>query len=250
MRRLALVVSAEKAEEARALLLELVPEGFEEREQGGVVELAVYVEPAREAILRGAFPGVRAATVEPGWELNWRDFHRPARIGPLWVGPPWAEPDADTIAVVIDPGLAFGTGSHPTTRLCLEFLLELPVSSLLDLGCGSGVLAVAAAKLGFAPVRAVDLDPHAVAATRANAAANGVSIEVELADGLTAASDPADVAVANIALDAVQALGASIASTRVVTSGYLVHGAARLPGYRCVRRREHSEWAAELHERE
>lgn len=227
-----------------------MPEGFEEREQDGAVELAAYVEPGREARLRAAFPEARSETVEPGWERRWRDFHRPVRIGPLWVGPPWAEPDPGTIAVVVDPGLAFGTGAHPTTQLCLELLLELPAGSIVDLGCGSGVLAVAAAKLGFAPVRAVDLDPHAVAAARANAAANGVSVDVELADALTAASDPADAAVANIALDVVQALGASFASARVVTSGYLVGEAARLPGYRCVQRRECADWAAELHERE
>lgn len=227
-----------------------MPEGFEERDHGDAVELAAYVEPAREATLRAAFRGVRSEGVEPGWELRWREFHRAVRVGPLWVGPPWTEPDAGSIAVVVEPGLAFGTGVHPTTRLCLEFLLELPVGSMVDLGCGSGVLAVAAAKLGFGPVRAVDLDPHAVAAARATAAANGVSIEVELADAFTAASDPADVAVANIALDVVRILGASFTATRVVTSGYLVHQAAHLPGYRHVRRRERGEWAAELHGRE
>ena len=84
-----------------------------------------------------------AADVEDGWEDRWRKFHRPVRVGRLWVGPPWETPPADALAVVIDPGRAFGTGAHPTTQLCLELLQELEPGSLLDVGCGSGVLSVA-----------------------------------------------------------------------------------------------------------
>ena len=85
------------------------------------------------------------------------------------------EPPPDALAVVIDPGRAFGTGAHATTRLALELLQDVEPTSLLDVGCGSGVLSVAAAKLGFAPVTAVDIDDVALETTRANAAANGVA---------------------------------------------------------------------------
>ena len=126
------------------------------------------------------FGGVRAADVEGGWEDKWRAFHRPVRVGRLWVGPPWETPDADALVVVIDPGRAFGTGSHPTTQLCLAALQELEPQSLLDVGCGSGVLSVAAALLGFGPVTAVDVEEPSVEATRGNAAANGVELDVRL----------------------------------------------------------------------
>ena len=237
------------AEEARTALLDLVPEGFEEVERAGGVELAAYVDPAREPAIRAAFPDAVGEAVEPGWEERWRDFHRPIRVGPLWIGPPWRIPDAGALAVVIDPGLAFGTGAHPSTRLCLEFLLEAPLGAVVDLGCGSGVLAVAAAKLGFGPVRAVDLDPRAVAAARANARANAVSIEVELEDALTAAACPVDLVLANITLDAVRSVGSSLAAERVLTAGYLAAESLEIPGYRCAERRELAGWAADLHVR-
>ena len=150
---MALAVPAEKLEEARARLLELHPEGFEEANG----ELAVYTDPEGEARLREVFSEVSTRPVEPGWEERWREFHRPVWIGPLWVGSPWEELPASAIAVVVDPGRAFGTGSHPTTRLCLDFLVSLEPGSLVDVGCGSGVLSIAAAKLGFAPVTAIDV---------------------------------------------------------------------------------------------
>ena len=120
-----------------------------------------------------AFPDATLAEVEPGWEDRWREFHHPVRIGPLWVGPPWETPPPDAIPVVIDPGQAFGTGAHPTTRLCLELLLDQPRGSVLDVGCGSGVIAIAAAKLGFGPVLAVD-DRRRRSRGDGNARANGV----------------------------------------------------------------------------
>ena len=119
-----------------------------------------------------------AALPPPTWRTTGRtagaQFHKPVRVGRLWIGPPWEEPDADAIAVVIDPGRAFGTGGHPTTQLCLELLEAEERGSVLDVGCGSGVLSIAAAKLGFAPVLAFDFDPQAVEASERNAADNGV----------------------------------------------------------------------------
>jgi ribosomal protein L11 methyltransferase len=195
------------------------------------------------------FPGARTSDVEAGWEERWRAFHRPVRIGPLWVGPPWEKAPDDAVALVVDPGRAFGTGSHPTTRLCLELLLGEERGSVLDVGCGSGVLAVAAAKLGHAPVIAVDVDESAVAAAGANAERNRVAVDVRRLDARTAALPRAQLALANIALDAVEALGARLDAARVVTSGYLLADAPVLEGYRRLRRRELDGWAADLHAR-
>ncbi len=120
------------------------------------------------------------------WADRWQDFHKPLLVGErLWLRPSWEEPREGAIDVVIDPGRAFGTGAHPTTRLCLEFLLELAAAGeahgpLTDLGTGSGVLAIAAAKLGWDSVRGYDHEEPAVEAAVANAVANGVEMEVEL----------------------------------------------------------------------
>src|SRR5213079_1699122 len=141
--------------------------------------------------------------VPAGWEERWRAFHRPVQVGPLWVGPPWERPAASENAIVIDPGRAFGTGGHPTTRLCLQLLLELERGSLLDIGCGSGVLAIAAARLGFSPVIAVDHDPAAVEATQRNAAANEVELDVRVVDALREPLVRTDAAVANISAESI-----------------------------------------------
>ena len=195
-----------------------------------------------------AFPSAQTREVEAGWEDRWRAFHRPVRVGPLWVGPPWESPPADAVAVVVDPGRAFGTGAHPTTRLCLDLLVAEERGSVLDVGCGSGVLAIAAAKLGHAPVVAVDVDPSAIAATGENAARNGVAVDVRLAD--TGTSFPtAKLALANIALDVVEALGSRLDVERLVTSGYLDTDVPSVSGYDHVERRELDGWAADVHGR-
>jgi ribosomal protein L11 methyltransferase len=240
-------VPLERAEQARAMMLELFPEGFEEVDHEGSLELAAYTNAGGEEKLIHVFSGAAAADVEDGWEERWRDFHKPVRIGRLWVGPPWEQPDADALAVVVDPGRAFGTGAHPTTRLCLEALLDLERGSLLDVGCGSGVLAIAAALLGYHPVVGVDNDPAAIEATLENAAANGVAVEAHVTDATAAALPAADVTVANISLDGVNALRPN--SDLVVTSGYLVSDEPTLPGYEHVRRHQSGGWAADLHRR-
>ena len=202
-------------------MIALFPEGFEERDAGCFLELAAYTERDDATAALGALGPVRDLEVARGWEDGWQRFHRPVRVGPLWIGPSWELPDADVLAVVIDPGRAFGTGAHATTRLSLELLLELEPGGLVDVGCGSGVLAVAAAKLGFAPVIALDDDGNAVEVARANAAANGVEVDVQLADALVDPLPDVRVAVANIARVPVEGVAERFGGEVVVASGYL-----------------------------
>lgn len=228
-------------------MLELFPTGFEEVEhEHGGVELVAYTDAGGEERLWQAFGGARSTPVEEGWEDRWRDFHRPVVVGRLWVGPPWETPAPGLGAIVIDPGRAFGTGAHPTTRLCLELLQELEPGSLVDVGCGSGVLSIAAAVLGYGPVLGVDTDPAAVEATIANAAVNGVTV----ATGLVTGDEPlpsADVAVANISAASVLALAGRVDADRLITSGYLITDEPRLAGYEPVERRRIDGWVADLH---
>ena len=220
MIRLAIRVARADAEVALAELLELVPAGVEEVDHGDTIEYAVYgaegelpTLPALRAAAGGAFVGVTTTQVADDWASRWRDFHVPVTIGErLHVRPPWcAAPAAGVGAarhglpvldIVIDPNQAFGTGAHATTRLCLEALLALPEprGPLLDLGCGSGVLAIAAAKLGWDPVTGLDHEAAAVAAARENAQANGVTLDVRSGDLLhgDAPAPSAPTVVANL----------------------------------------------------
>jgi len=185
--------------------------------------------------------------VDDSWPDRWREFHHAIRIGPLWVGPPWEQAPLDALAVVIDPGRAFGTGAHPSTRLSLELLLDERPGSLLDVGSGSGVISIAAAKLGFAPVVAVDVDEVAVAVTSENAAANGAELDARRLDVRTDPLPPAGLAVANISLELVQTAGRRLGSPRLITAGYLAADRPELPGYTHAGRRERAGWAADLY---
>jgi ribosomal protein L11 methyltransferase len=230
-------------------MLELFPEGFEERDFNASVELAAYTDTGGEARARAAFGEIAAVEVAEAWEDRWRQFHQGVRLGPLWVGPPWEQPPEGVQVVVIEPARAFGTGAHPTTRLCLGLLAELPPGSLLDVGCGSGVLAVAGVKLGFAPVHAVDHDPIAVETTIANAAANGVEVDARVGDALARKLPDAATTVANVTLEDVRRLAPRICSSYLVTSGYLATDRLQLPGRKSSRRATVDGWAADVWER-
>ncbi len=229
-------------------MLELFPEGFEEVDQPHGVELVAYTDAGGEERLWHAFGGARGEDVAADWRDRWRQFHQASRIGPLWIGPPWDQAPAGATAVVIDPGRAFGTGAHPTTQLCIELLLDEEPASVVDLGCGSGVLAIAAAKLGFHPVIALDEDANAVRATAANAAANNVAVETRHTDVLAGEVPATKLAVANITHAVVSELAPRLRSRRLVSSGYLPTDSPARPPLRHVRRLTRDGWAADLYD--
>ncbi len=265
MLRLAVRVRRSEAEVVLAELLELAPSGLEEVDiSAEEVEYAVYGAPGElpelpdlRAAAGGALVEVRTEEIADDWAERWRSFHRPLVLGErLIVRPPW-EPAADTaIDVVIDPGRAFGTGAHTTTRLCLELMLELePAGSFVDLGCGSGVLAIVAAKLGWDPVLALDYDPASVSATAANAQVNGVSLEIRRHDLRAARPPAARTIAANLLGPLLRAWARDCASggapaEQVLASGLLVEEADGVAsafagcGLRERERRASGEWAA------
>jgi ribosomal protein L11 methyltransferase len=212
--RLAVRVPREQAEMVLAELLGLVPAGVEEVDVGeGTIEYAVYGAPGElpglpdlDAAVGDAVVEISTSEIANDWQERWKQFHRPILIPAptplkdpdrvpmlpaLHVRPPWEAPsdlpDGTVREIVIDPGQAFGTGAHASTRMCLELLLELvaqerALGPLLDVGTGSGVLAIAAAALGFKPVLGLDHEQESVHAAGENATVNGVQIEVRRFD--------------------------------------------------------------------
>ena len=159
------------------------------------------------------------------WEREWMDNFHPMKFGErLWICPSWLEiPEPDAINVMLDPGLAFGTGTHATTALCLEWLesIDLTGKTVIDFGCGSGILAIAAIKLGAAKVVGIDIDPQAITASKENATRNGVADQLEL---FLPQDQPenlvADVVVANILAAPLRELS-SIITAHVAPGGAL-----------------------------
>lgn len=192
MIRLAVRCAPELAEVVLAELTVLAPNGVEEERGPGYVEYAIYGGEGElpelgeiDAVVGAGRVEVSATEIPDDWADRWRDFHKPLLVGErLWLRPSWEPPRPGAIDVVVDPGQAFGTGAHPTTHLCLQYLLELEASGessgpLTDLGTGSGVLAIAAAKLGWHPVSAYDHEQPALEASATNASINSVSIHLE-----------------------------------------------------------------------
>jgi ribosomal protein L11 methyltransferase len=280
--RLAIRVHRAHAELVLAELLELAPSGVEEARAGeDIVEYAVYGAPgelpelpdlqAAAARAGEALVEVSTSEIPDDWAERWKQFHRPVLIslptGPdrdgvvpaLYVRPPWETPTPrpDTREIVIDPAQAFGTGAHATTRMCLGLLVELAATdsargAVIDLGAGSGVLAIAAATLGYRPVTALDYDPLSVEATEKNAAANHVPLEARRFDLREETIPHASVVLANLLgpllLDL--AAGLSTPPDTLIASGLLldeteaVLDAFRAHGMREQARREEGEWAA------
>jgi ribosomal protein L11 methyltransferase len=270
--RLAVRVPRAAAEIVLAELLELAPGGLEETDvEGGIVEYALYGAPGElpelpelRAAAGDALVDVATSEVPDDWADRWKAWHRPVdvawRFRRLRVRPPWEEALAAEagIDLVIDPGQAFGTGAHHTTRLCLELLLELdPAGALADWGSGSGVLGIAAARLGYAPVLAVDVEPASLEASRENARHNGVELEVRRVNLRREPAPWAPTVVANLVrpllLDVARLL--ERAPERLIVSGLLreeadeVVAAFRAHGLVERARRCGGEWAAALLER-
>lgn len=191
MIRLAVRCSPDQAELVLAELTVLAPNGVEEERGPGYVEYAIYGGEGElpelgeiDAVVGGRKIEVVSTEIPDDWADRWRDFHKPLLVGDrLWLRPSWEPEREGTIDLVVDPGQAFGTGAHPTTRLCLEYLLELAdageaTGPLVDLGTGSGVLAIAAAKLGWSPVTGYDHEAAAIEASASNASINGVEIDL------------------------------------------------------------------------
>ncbi len=270
MIRLAVRCRPELAERVLADLVELAPNGVEEETGEGWVEYAVYGPPGElpavpelEAAAGEGLVEVSSTEIPDDWADSWRDFHQAVVVGEgrLCVRPSWDEVNEGEVAidVVVDPGQAFGTGAHATTRMCLELLLELADRGeargpLTDLGTGSGVLAIAAAKLGWGPVAGFDHEAAAVDAARENAASNGVEIgvrRVNLREGLP---EVAPTVVANLTAPLLREVSGRLERVpdRFVCSGLLakevedVAAAFASRGLEVRERRDSGDWSALL----
>jgi Ribosomal protein L11 methylase len=265
--RLAVRCSPEQADLVLAELTVLAPNGVEEERGPGYVEYAIYGGEGElpelgeiEAATGEGLVEVTATEVPDDWADRWQDFHKPILVGErLWLRPSWEEPHEGAIDLVVDPGRAFGTGAHPTTRLCLEYLLELADAGeahgpLTDLGTGSGVLAIAAAKLGWSPVHGYDHEEPAIEAAATNAEANGVSIELERINLRERLPALAPTTVANLTAPILLSVAGQMrgAPTTLVCSGLLpseldeVAAAFAAAGLGEADRRLEGDWAALL----
>lgn len=256
-------VPVEHEELAIAHLADFSPGGFRSDPipAAGIVEFGVYVSPEVAAsvepyLARAGVPVTSSSiiAVDDDWQTKWKEFHKAVVIGDLWVGPPWLTGDrpATFKPVVIEPGQGFGTGAHPTTQLVLALLQEQPRSGVLDVGCGSGVLAVAAALLGFGPIEAIDNDPVAIDATRENLYRNDVEslVKVRLVDAVRDPVPRADLALANLTLQPLRGLAPRIHASRIIMSGLLrsqveaAEAAYAEHGYVLRERRDREGWVA------
>jgi ribosomal protein L11 methyltransferase len=197
---------------------------------------------------------------EDNWEIAWRQFFKPRRIGNRFVvRPTWEEFDSagEDLVIVLDPGQAFGTGDHPTTRLCLELMEQIEISgkNVLDIGCGSGILSVGACLLGANTVVAIDIDPIAVEVAKENRDLNKVKFEAIAGEGLNGLKGDWDVAISNIISATLVRIARDVRDVlldggRWVVSGIIVDNwpdvkmAAERAGFELLEKREEDGWVA------
>ena len=224
-------------------------------------ELSVRLDALRRncAFETGSLETSRRVVGDEDWNVVWRKFYSPIECGGVAVVPGWIDyaPKAGVVVVKMDPGMAFGTGEHETTRLCLKLMQQRLVEGrVADLGTGSGILAVAASKLGASSVDACDIDEKAVAVAKSNCAINGAdNVVVRQADLLAKLDGKYDLILANITADILIRLAAGVApfvadGGRLIVSGII---AARLDavkdafvkaGFEVVRQERDGEWCA------
>ena len=256
MIRLAIRVQREHAELVLMDLMAFAPGGLEEVDLGDAVEYVLYGAEGELPAIGDVKAAAGEALVEVSTsevpEIDWHSFHTPIDVGPVRVRPPWHEPREGALDVVIEPGQGFGTGSHATTRLTLELLTELaPAGPLADWGCGSGILAIAAAKLGWSPVLACDIEPESVEETLASAAANGVVVDATRGD-VRQGGPPAPTVLANLVRPLLLQVAANLRAVpdRLIISGLELHeteevvAAFAAHGLTERTRREGGGWAA------
>jgi ribosomal protein L11 methyltransferase len=271
---LCIVAPVKRAEELSWMLVDLGAVGVEQRDSTtmdkpdeGCTELVAGFSDveARENAIRELEDSVateveicRLDIEDDGWSTKWREFFRPVILDMLQVVTPWMEiPRKDLIPIIIDPGQAFGTGGHTTTKLILEMLEHRTVTnqlpaSVLDVGTGSGILAIAAAKLGAKEVTAVDIDPESVLATRENARINGEEDSISVYEGNSSAvSGQWPLVLANLELGLFLTCATAVAEKVAPGGEALLSGLlsdqvepclALWPGFRMTEKREQNGW--------
>jgi ribosomal protein L11 methyltransferase len=269
MIRLAVRCRPEQAEIVLAELVQLAPGGVEEETGPEWVEYAIYGAEGElpdlgdvEAAAGDGLVEITSERIPDDWADRWRDFHEPTVIadGRVVIRPEWRDsPKPDALDVVIDPGQAFGTGAHPTTRMCVDMLVFLAdrgdaEGALVDLGTGSAVLAIVAAKLGWSPVFGVDHEAPALEAAKENASANGVDMSVERVNLRLDPAPTAPTMVANLVASVLRDVARLITDPpeRLVISGLLtgealdVAGEFAPHGLTVTERLDSGDWSALL----
>ena len=269
MIRLAVRCRPEQSELVLAELVQLAPGGIEEEAGPGWVEYAIYGAEGElpdlgeiKAAAGDDLVEISSERIPDDWADRWRDFHEPTVLagGRVVIRPEWrASPEPVALDVVIDPGQAFGTGAHPTTRMCVELLVKLADDknargALVDLGTGSAVLAIVAAKLGWSPVTGIDHELPAIEAAGENARANGVELDFERMNLRAEPAPKAPTVVANLTAPVLRDVAANLAEApkNLILSGLLTEEAQDVAdefgvhGLTVAARLDSGDWSALL----